>query len=89
MTHGGESGGMLVRERSCVSGGIWYLNRDAGNVCEDCCRVLDKRLMLKDKNFAFDILKSMEKKKILKLRDTTFYNIQENIEIVGCISREV
>jgi len=25
--------------------------------------------MLKDKNFAFDILKSMEKKKILKLRE--------------------
>ncbi len=45
--------------------------------------------MLKDKNFAFDILKSMEKMKILKLRDTTFYNIQENIEIVSCISREV
>lgn len=30
MTHGGESGGMLVKERSCVSGGIWYLNRGCG-----------------------------------------------------------
>ncbi len=45
--------------------------------------------MLKDKNFAFDILKSMGKKKILKLRDTTFYNIQENIKIESCIGREV
>lgn len=30
VTHGGESGGMLVKERSCVSGGIWNLNRGCG-----------------------------------------------------------